>query len=350
MKPCTWGIIITALLTHVALVRSSPQSTARQPSGVISGRVVDDEGRPMRGAQVQALMLDTLHGRRQTLPRGNTSTTNDRGEFRLFWLGAGTYYVAVNPNPPAEPSQTPPLRTRLGYIPSDPDATFVTTYFPGTPDIRKAEPVQLGVGELDIRAIQVSALPSRLIRVRIAQPKLVDGIFNPIISFRSLTDSSTGATFPSATRQVKTNEFETRVGLMPGEYRILATVFSPAGHYAGSATVTVDRANLGSIEIPVFRTISIQGNVVSEGKLSALKVWSEPIDGSGTAVAAEVRSNGKFALEGILPGAYTLSVDGLENDAYLARVTLQDEEVSSDNVVIPPDRESVNLTLSIKRR
>src|SRR5215510_4100903 len=100
MKPCIWGIIITALLSYGALVRSSPQSPEHRPSGVISGRVVDDEGRPMRGAQVQALMLDSSRRSPQPRPRGNTATTNDRGEFRLFWLDAGSYYIAVNPNPP----------------------------------------------------------------------------------------------------------------------------------------------------------------------------------------------------------------------------------------------------------
>src|SRR5262249_50063461 len=61
------------------------QNTAR-PGGVISGRVVDDQGRPMRGARVQALARTYEDGSLQMTPRGNPATTNDRGEFRLFWL------------------------------------------------------------------------------------------------------------------------------------------------------------------------------------------------------------------------------------------------------------------------
>src|SRR5437764_15349604 len=101
----------------------------RQPAGVISGRVVDDEGRPMRGAEVQAFALGYPYGTRQLTPRGNTALTNDRGEFRVFGLESGLYYLAVHPNPlhpdPQLFSMTATPKTRLPYIPTDPDATFV---------------------------------------------------------------------------------------------------------------------------------------------------------------------------------------------------------------------------------
>jgi hypothetical protein len=54
-------------------------------------------------------------------------------------------------------------------------------------------------------------------------------------------------------------------------------------------------------------------------------------------------------LEDILPGSYALSVDGLENDAYLAGVQLQGKEVSSTNIEFPKDVSPLTLTLSIKR-
>src|SRR2546425_9004014 len=54
------------LLTLVTIAFSfSWQETSRRPSGVLTGRIVDDEGRPMRGVQVQALALGYPNGRRQ---------------------------------------------------------------------------------------------------------------------------------------------------------------------------------------------------------------------------------------------------------------------------------------------
>src|SRR5262249_30202576 len=156
------SMAIVMLLSCTSLVFSSArQAASRHPWGVLTGRVVDDEGRPMRGAQVQALAVGHQNTVRSMLPRGNTATTNDRGEFRIFWLEPGTHYLVVQPN--ASFDAIPTARSRLAYIPADPDASFVTTYFPGTPDIRNAEPIQVGLGELDVHAIQVASLPTRLI-------------------------------------------------------------------------------------------------------------------------------------------------------------------------------------------
>ena len=181
MKARGFGIAIVTLLSYASLVfSSSSQSTSRHPSGILTGRVVDDEGRPMRGAQVQALIFGYQNGSREALPRGNTATTNDRGEFRIFWLETGMYYLVVHPNATSDPLSLLSTRTGLAYTPSDPDATFVTTYFPGTPDSRKPESIQVGPGELDVHAIQVAALPTRLIRIRIVNPKLMK-VMQPVL-------------------------------------------------------------------------------------------------------------------------------------------------------------------------
>jgi hypothetical protein len=76
----------------------------------------------------------------------------------------GLYFVIVNPSPVPDPFRIQPGgRPPVSYIPSDPDSTFVTTYFPGTAALRSAEAVQVGAGEVDVHAIQAPALPSRLI-------------------------------------------------------------------------------------------------------------------------------------------------------------------------------------------
>src|SRR5262245_24629573 len=101
------------------------QDSASHPPGVIAGRVVDDDGRPMRGVRVRALVRASRDGPSEMTPRGNTSTTNDRGEFRLFWLEPGAYYILINPIPPLDPPRIL-MRSRGGleYIPSDPEASF----------------------------------------------------------------------------------------------------------------------------------------------------------------------------------------------------------------------------------
>src|SRR4051812_20915039 len=152
MAPKIQVLIILMFLGSIAT--GSP----RQASGVISGRVVDDNGRPMRGLEVKALAFAIENGKRVLAAKGNAAKTNDRGEFRLFWLEPAAYYVVVSmPQLTASPSMT--IYGIVGYIPSDTDSIFVTTYFPGTPEIGKAQPIEVGTGEVDVHAIPMMSLP-----------------------------------------------------------------------------------------------------------------------------------------------------------------------------------------------
>ncbi len=212
------------------------------PAAVIIGRVIDDEGRPMRGARVQALEDDDQGGERKMLPRGNSSVTNDRGEFRLFWLDPGTYHVVV--------SMPPPTRPAIGYLPSNPEAGFVTTYYPGTADVNEAEWVRAGSGETDVHAIQMAVLPARTIRGRIPEAPgnallasvqltpLKDLPYNPSSQFNNVGLSASG-------------QFEIRAGLMPGSYKLVVNLISPDSRYEGSATVMLEGDEDVYIEVPI---------------------------------------------------------------------------------------------------
>ena len=63
-------------------------------AGVVSGRVVTPEGLPAARATVQAYTYQYSAGQR-TLDQVNTTQTNDLGEYRLFWLQPGEYFISV---------------------------------------------------------------------------------------------------------------------------------------------------------------------------------------------------------------------------------------------------------------
>src|SRR6185369_16666479 len=112
-------ILAILIGSFIALPLAGQQQNAtRRPTGVISGRVVDDDGHPMRDIEVQALVAVYEAGERRVVPQGNLATTNDRGEFRLFWLPPGNYYVEVNPLPSPYAPRVQPARRNLGYVPS----------------------------------------------------------------------------------------------------------------------------------------------------------------------------------------------------------------------------------------
>ena len=78
--------------------RSSDLNLRVAPLGVIAGQVVDSEGEPARGATVDALRYVYVSGKKQLLGVAG-ARSGDRGDFRLFGLRAGTYYLQSHRTP-----------------------------------------------------------------------------------------------------------------------------------------------------------------------------------------------------------------------------------------------------------
>src|SRR5262249_9000110 len=141
-------------------------------------------------------------------------------------------------------------------------------------------------------------------------------------------------------------------GLMPGRYSLSVMTRLLDRTFAGSTILTIDQGDPVRIDIPVARALSVQGQVVINGNPAQLKVVCTPTGSNdfGIPSSANVRANGRFFLDDILPGTYySINIDGLEKDAYLATVRLENAEVLPAAFEFSPDSASPNLTLTIKQ-
>jgi protocatechuate 3,4-dioxygenase beta subunit len=106
--------------------------------GTISGRVVDESGAPITGAQVVAMRRAPSRGADAAgspfMPLGASEHTNDRGEFRLSGVAPGEYAVA------AAPVRPPGSGTSATSVPT-------TTFAPGTTDPFAAAMVAVTPGD-----------------------------------------------------------------------------------------------------------------------------------------------------------------------------------------------------------
>lgn len=127
-----------------------------QKGGVIVGRVLDEAGDPLVNARVLAMRRPPVPPRAASprpdflIPAGPGAETNDVGEFRLFGLAPGEYYVQAV--------------THSGFIAATLPAqgrTMLPTYFPGTSDAAAAQPITVAsgqsAGEIVIRMVGAAA-------------------------------------------------------------------------------------------------------------------------------------------------------------------------------------------------
>ena len=121
-------------------------------SAVITGRVLDEDGRAVVGATVEALQEQFLEGRLRWRDQSSRMTrfhsgfrTDDRGVYRIFGLPAGEYVIAVRP------SEEPGLDGRLRFA-------TAPGYFPNAGSLSGAARVTVEWGEekqgIDVRLVK----------------------------------------------------------------------------------------------------------------------------------------------------------------------------------------------------
>ena len=66
------------------------------PGGTISGRVRDDGGEPITGARVELLRATYVRPGKRDFRIAGSALTDDRGEYRLYWITPGRYYLKVD--------------------------------------------------------------------------------------------------------------------------------------------------------------------------------------------------------------------------------------------------------------
>ena len=140
---------------------------------VIAGRIVDEFGEPMPDDSVTALRQQWSGGRRRLTPApGRIAQTNDLGQFRLYGLPPGDYYVSATlRNTGAdfmaiEMLAAEGLRGGGGAGPSGstPTSGYAPTYFPGTPTASDAQKVTLIAGQ-ENQSVDFALVAVRLAKV-----------------------------------------------------------------------------------------------------------------------------------------------------------------------------------------
>lgn len=277
---------------------------------VITGRIVDEFGEPLTGAQVQVLRYVWVSGARTLQPAGGADRTDDQGTYRIFGLQPGEYLVTATLR-----DERPMLRG--GPAADLPDSGYAPTYFPGTSSIGDAQKVAVGLGE-EVSGVGFGLSLTRLATVSgrvLAAPGYEGGVqvvAVPVDGPR-LTQTLRG----TQTRNEGT--FDMR-GVPPGRYRLQAMAWGATGDggLTGSTTITVNGSNLEGLTLALAPAPVIAGVVQTDTNqgagLRAPQVRITPVPVTPTAVPM---GRGGRGAGGRANDDFTFQVAGLSEPAYL---------------------------------
>jgi protocatechuate 3,4-dioxygenase beta subunit len=296
--------------------KSTGQRISLYPQGVITGRIVDEDGEPVPNVEVQVSRLRYMAGRKQ-LARSGGGMTNDLGEYRIFGLSPGRYYI----NAIYRPS---------GSIAGE--GEYVPTYYPHTADPAAAAPLEVAPGS-QLGNVDVSLVRVRTVTVKGRVSSEITGanihmILSPHNPLGAISDNGRGAsTSPDGS-------FEFR-NVVAGTYQLVAMESAPSKAYVARVPLQVGPANIEGIAITIHAPVNLTGQVTVDGDttrdLSRLRVGVQPFESSNTVVGpmpdVPVKPDRSFQLPDLSGEHYRIVVNGLPDGFYVKSIRSAETDV-----------------------
>jgi hypothetical protein len=281
------------------------------PLASVSGRVVDEEGRPAKGVQVALASVRPLLGTRQ-YGQGGTATTGEQGEYRIERVQAGRYLL---------------MARRRG----DP-----AVFYPRGADVRTAQEFEVAAGQ-PIEAMNLKLTPAKSVPVQVKIPGLAAQAAVSLIP----RNGSGDLVFPAASATALRNGVEvTFEAVVPGEYLLTASGRQNSAMHYGRRELTVgDRAPEG-IVLALEEGATVNGTVrMEQGEFRATagaRITLLPLDGApmGPAPVGPLSADGTFALTDVAPRRYAVYVSGVGQGVYLKSVNEQGRELLAEGLEV----------------
>src|SRR5712671_1448438 len=240
--------------------------------GVISGRIRDPNGQPISGVTVAAQRMTYVNGR-ANLSMLSSKVTDDRGEYRIFWLSPGEYYVGMIPRTPSP-------------IPG-PQDTWLRTFFPGVSDLASASAVLVKDGaesaatDFSIRSTSVSEtfkISGRVIN-SLARSNPATGIVDRSVGTFFLAPRDPGVLdgigSPTVANALPVNarangEFEIR-NVRPGSYDLFPLYMDNVNrrYYTSRTPIDVRNSDIQDLSISLNAGMPLTGQVLINGSAPA---------------------------------------------------------------------------------
>jgi hypothetical protein len=273
---------------------------------VITGRVVDELGEPVSDMPVTALQYRIVSGKRRLVPasNGRAGSTNDIGQYRLYGLPPGEYYVSVS-------GRQGPMMAMDAQSDDTSGSGYAPTFYPSTPSVAEAQRVTVGVGDETVADIQLF-----LTRVsRISGTVVTSTGKTPavgMVSLRQVSNEAAGMLTNAAAGQLWPDGTFTLSGVPAGSYQLMimanpGTDMSFDRFESFTQPLTVSGQDISDLRVTTSNGIILSGRLIFEGGTPDATLMKQfqpgcfPLDNeivtfTGLATASE---HGQFEIKGV---------------------------------------------------
>jgi protocatechuate 3,4-dioxygenase beta subunit len=283
--------------TNVQPAKGHETTIRLAPAAAIAGKLEDQDGFPVAGAQVDVMQYRDIDGERRLYPANMTRQikSNDLGEYRIGGLPAGKYYLRVS-----------------GGTATNWDRRYPAQFYGGTVEPKDENRIEVKAGEqhdkLDIRLIQYDGVTvSGHIE---GMPRPVPGVMSPPPSVRLQGDAVAWSTVFSGV--VQNDGTFVISNVISGKYTLVAESglrYSQPGGLLGKMPVEVGASGLSGLTVALHtvQAVDVAGTFVVDGGGTPPPMTIRLQGGSGT-VGIKSLPDGSFVLKGLLPAHYSMSV------------------------------------------
>jgi protocatechuate 3,4-dioxygenase beta subunit len=290
----------------------APLDLRMVPEGVIAGRIVDSDGVPARRSFIELLQYGYSGGKRQ-LRIVHGTQTDDRGEYRFFYIAPGKYFLRARPGPQRQ------FVGRGERVGTGLEEGGVVTYYPGSADAARATELQLAPG-LEMDGIDVRLLSERMYSIR---GRILNTASGNAYNVNAQLLSADGIRPNMLTRLI--NDGYEIWGVPPGRYAVIGQSFPqqqgprpPNGppqagprEFAREVVEVTDH-DLEHIDLTFAKGTPIKGVVRGEAGVSVqdapnISLMPASLDPTITTFGGRIDKDGSFTIDAA-PGDYLLRI------------------------------------------
>jgi len=371
-----------ALITVAAGQTVRNVSVRLQQAATVSGHVFDSSGQPITGVLVTLSKSVYNNSGTRGLEQAGTSMTDDRGEYRIFWVPPGRFLLSASPESRFQ---------KFGMSPDNLVSTrnYARTFYPATTDLERATPLDMQPGrELSGMDIVLTMPPVFRIKGMVVSendgqaPKNVEISLTPRqqAGRTKFGDDSSGYDSHYAAGAFEID------GVIPGSYWLRASqspdwngplppglgaartaedLFAKAFQSLASAQLAVDivAADLDSVKLNLSSGFSIPVRVRVDGQeISSLSrndavrlaLWPADVNNLnswGGRQGDPLEPDGTTKLESVSPGVYRVWLEerSVAPDLYVKEASYEGQDVLNEWwTITTPVHGTLNVVLGNK--